>query len=300
MDAHGFNGLLTTVGDLTKWNAALDAKTLGAPFVAAMETQGVLNNGRKIAYALGVYVSEYDRVRQIRHLGETAGYRTSLARYPDKKLSIGVLCNSPSPRAADISNDIADAIMGTYADDSKEADGVAVPEEVLKRFVGTWRDERTRTPVRLAVTNGDLTLNGEPLTNVGENAFTYNDEYSRVEFTADKSGRLTAGRETDENGLVHPFYPAAEWIPTPAELTAFVGNWYSEEAQATFTFTVEGGKAFIANKPVLRLQLQPIYKDHFAAPGYVVWVTRDAMGNIEKLLVGGPRMRGMLFERIGK
>jgi len=58
---------------LIKWNAALDAKTLGAPFVSAMETQGVLKNGRKIAYALGVYVSDYDGVRQIRHGGETAG-----------------------------------------------------------------------------------------------------------------------------------------------------------------------------------------------------------------------------------
>ncbi len=297
MNAHGFNGMLTTVGDLTKWNAALDAKTLGASFVAAMETQGVLNNGRKIAYALGVYVSDYDGVRQIRHTGETAGYRTSLARYPDKKVSIGVLCNGPSPGAGEVSNNIADAIFGTYADESKKADGVAVPEEALKEFVGIWRDERTRTPVRLVLTNGELTLNGERLTPVGDNAFTYNDGYSRVEFTADKSGSLTAGREVDGEGLIHPFFREAEWTPTAAELTAFVGNWYSEEAVATFNVAMEGNNLFLIQRPATRIPMRPIYKGHFSAQGYVIWATRDERGRIGKLHIGGGRMRDMPFSR---
>src|SRR5688572_22630579 len=42
MNVIGNGGMLTTVGDWLKWNAALDAKTFGEPFVAAMETQGVL------------------------------------------------------------------------------------------------------------------------------------------------------------------------------------------------------------------------------------------------------------------
>ncbi len=300
MNAHGFNGMLTTVGDLTKWNAALDAKTLGAPFVTAMETRGVLNGGQKITYALGLYVSDYDGIRQIRHNGDTAGYRTSLARYPDKKISIAVLCNGPSPGAGSIVNNVADDIFGTFADVPGKSEGLTVSEEVLKKYVGVWRDELTRMPVRLVLANVSLTLNRERLTPVGENAFTYNDGNSRVEFTADKSGRLTAGSETDENGLVYPFFREAEWTPTTAELTALVGNWHSEEAQATFRFVIEGDKAFIIQRPMTKLPLTPIYKDHFSTQGYVVWVTRDAKGNIERLHVGGSRMRDMVFERVRK
>ncbi|MEO5859783.1 MAG: serine hydrolase domain-containing protein, partial [Pyrinomonadaceae bacterium] len=56
MNVIGNGGMLTTVGDWLKWNAALDAKTFGEPFVTAMETQAVLNDGRKISYALGLDV----------------------------------------------------------------------------------------------------------------------------------------------------------------------------------------------------------------------------------------------------
>ena len=300
MNAHGFNGMLTTIGDWLKWNTAFDAKSLGAPFVTAMETQGVLNNGRKISYALGFYVSDYDGLRQIRHHGETAGYRTALARYPEKKISIAVMCNGSSSGPGDIVNDIADGIFGTYADVPGKSDIMTVSEELLKKYVGVWRDELTRMPVRLVLANGALTLNGERLTPVGVNAFTYNDGYSRVEFTADKSGRLTVGRETDENGLVYPFFPEAEWTPTAAELTALVGNWYSEEAGATFTVAMEGNNLFLVQRPSTRIPMRPLYKGHFLAQGYVLWATQDRRGKIDKLHFGASRMRDMPFERVKK
>ncbi len=298
MNAHGFNGMLTTVGDLTKWNAALDAKTLGAPFVTAMETRGLLNGGQKITYALGLYVSDYDGIRQIRHNGDTAGYRTSLARYPDKKISIAVLCNGPSPGAGSIVNNIADEIFGTFADVPGKPDGLTVSEEVLKKYVGVWRDELTRMPVRLVLANGALTLNGERLRPVSENAFTYGS--SRVEFTSDKSGRLTAGREVDENGVVYPFFPEAEWTPTSAELASLTGDWYSEEAGATFNVSMEGNNLFLVRRPATRIPIRPIYKGHFSAQGYVLWATHDARGKIDKLHVGGSRMRDIPFERVKK
>src|SRR5690349_15293439 len=58
MNVYGNGGMLTTVGDWLKWNAMLDAKSLGAPLVAALETRGVLNDGRKISYALGLVVDK--------------------------------------------------------------------------------------------------------------------------------------------------------------------------------------------------------------------------------------------------
>src|SRR5215204_58053 len=84
MNVVGNGGMLTTVGDWLKWNAALDAKTLGAPFVDALETQGVLNDGRKISYALGLDVGSYKGIKEVAHSGGTAGYQTYLARYPEK------------------------------------------------------------------------------------------------------------------------------------------------------------------------------------------------------------------------
>jgi hypothetical protein len=47
-------------------------------------------------------------------------------------------------------------------------------------------------------------------------------------------------------------------------------------------------------------QLRPVFKDSFAAQGYVFWFTRDAAGKIDKMHVGTSRMRDMLFERVRK
>ena len=62
---NGNGGMLTTVGDCMKWNAMLDSQSLGAPLVAALETRGVLNDGRKIAYALGLTVDTYKGLKDV-------------------------------------------------------------------------------------------------------------------------------------------------------------------------------------------------------------------------------------------
>ncbi|HEX8920836.1 MAG TPA: serine hydrolase domain-containing protein, partial [Pyrinomonadaceae bacterium] len=97
MNVYGNGGMLTTVGDWMKWNAMLDSQSLGAPLVNALETRGVLNDGRKIAYALGLTVGTYKGLKDVSHGGITAGYQTFLARYPDNKVSVGVMCNGLSP-----------------------------------------------------------------------------------------------------------------------------------------------------------------------------------------------------------
>ena len=78
MNVYGNGGMLTTVGDWMKWNAMLDSQSLGAPLVNALETQGVLNDGRKIAYALGLTVAKYKGMKDVSHGGATAGYQTFL------------------------------------------------------------------------------------------------------------------------------------------------------------------------------------------------------------------------------
>ena len=297
MNVVGNGGMLTTIGDWLKWNAMLDSRSFNPKLVDELETQAVLNDGLKINYALGMDVTAYKGIKRISHQGETAGYRTFLARYPEKKLSVALLCNGSPPFAVDIVDDLVDEILGPFPAGLDESDYALMTAETLQKYVGVWRDERTRAPVRFTVENGILTLNGARLRPVAEGAFAY--DSSRVEFTVDKAGRLV-GREVDGNGLVHAFFREPQWVPTAAELSSLAGEWYSDEAQAKFTFAIEGDKAYIVIKPNLRLPLQPVYKDHFAASDYVAWFTRDRAGKIDNLHVGAWRMRDIAFERVSR
>ena len=295
MNVYGNGGMLTTVGDWMKWNAMLDSQSLGAPLVSALETQGVLNDGRKIAYALGLSVAKYKGMKDVSHGGATAGYQTFLTRYPDNKVSVGVMCNGTSPSAGGIAASITEEIFGPFPEPAK-TETAKVSDEELKKFVGIWRNEKTHAPARFAFENGVSRWSGARVVPMGGGQFTAGD--NQLKFTFDKDGKPMSAETVDSDGEVRRFLPEKEWKPTADELASVAGDWFSEEAGATITVAVEDGKTFIKQRPATRLQLQPLYQDHFSVQGYVVWFTRDKNGKVDSMHVGASRMRDMPFVRV--
>ena len=295
MNVYGNGGMLTTVGDWMKWNAMLDSQSLGAPLVTALETQGVLNDGRKIAYALGLTVAKYKGLKDVSHGGATAGYQTFLARYPDNKVSVGVMCNGTAPSAAGIAASITDEIFGPFPEPLKPATAT-VSEDELKKFVGVWRNEKTHTPARFVLENGVSRWSGGRLVPMGGGQFTIGD--NQLKFTLDKDGKPISAETVDSDGEVRRFVPETAWTPTPAELASIKGDWFSAEAGATFTIAVEADKVFLKQRPATSLPMQPLYKDHFNVQGYIVWFIRDKNGNVNGMHVGSSRMRDLPFERV--
>jgi len=295
MNVYGNGGLLTTVGDWMKWNAMLDSKALGAPLVEALETRGVLNDGRKISYALGLEVGTYKGLKDVSHGGATAGYQTFLARYPDRKVSVAVMCNGTSPGAGGIAANITDEIFGPFPE-TPRPEPAKLSEDELKKFVGIWRNEKTHAPARFVFENGVSRFSGARLVPMGGGQFVAGSD--KLKFTFDNDGKPATAEFVDSDGEVTVFVPEREWTPTPEELASFQGNWFSEEAGATLTFALDNGKAFIKQRPATSLPMQPIYKDHFAVQGYVVWFTRDKNGKVTGMHVGGSRMRDMPFVQV--
>jgi CubicO group peptidase (beta-lactamase class C family) len=295
MNVYGNGGMLTTVGDWMKWNAMLDSHSLGAPLVAALETQAVLNDGRKIAYALGLEVSTYKGLKDVSHGGATAGYQAFLARYPDKKVSVGVMCNGTAPSAGMIAANITDEIFGPLPT-NPPAPSANVSEDELKKFVGMWRNEKTHFPARFMVENGTPRWSGGRLIPQGDGQFVGGN--SKLKFAFDKDGKPLSAEIVDDGGGVTRFAAEKQWTPTAEDLASFKGDWFSEEAGATLTLAVEGDKAFIKQRPATSLTMQPLYKDHFLVQGSVVWFTRDKNGKVDGMHVGASRMRDMPFVRV--
>jgi hypothetical protein len=131
---------------------------------------------------------------------------------------------------------------------------------------------------------------------MGGGQFTVGD--NQLKFTFDKDGKPIFAETIDSDGEVRRFIAEKEWTPTAEDLASFKGDWFSEEAGATLTVAVDGDKAFIKQRPATSLQMQPIYKDHFDAQGFVVWFTRDNAGKVNGLHVGASRMRDMPFVRV--
>ena len=298
MNVVGNGGMLTTVGDWLKWNAALDAKTMGAPFVEALETQGVLNDGRKISYALGLDVGNYKGMKEVAHSGGTAGYQTYLSRYPEKKLSVAAMCNGYPPSSGDIVYSVVDEIFGPFPAPAEQKAGVTLAEDQLKKYVGTWKNEKTRNANQIALDKGELKINGGPLKPVAEGAFMLGER--KAKFITNKDGVPETMEIANTDGSTTRLFFEREWKPAAADLNDFAGDWYSEEAQSRVSIKIENDKAFLVLRPVTRFQLAPVYKDGFSGQGYVFWFTRDKSGKVSEMHVGTGRMRDMLFVRAAK
>jgi hypothetical protein len=121
---------------------------------------------------------------------------------------------------------------------------------------------------------------------------------SKLKFTFDKDGQPMSAETIDDDGEVRRYAPEKEWAPTPEELSSFKGDWFSEEAGATFTVAIDADKALIKQRPATSLPMQPLYKDHFGVQGYIVWFTRDKNGKVNGMHVGASRMRDMPFVRV--
>lgn len=204
---HGNGGLLTTVGDLLKWNAHFTTPVIGdAAFVKQQETPGLFNDGTAGNYALGLTVGTYRGVKEIGHSGSTAGYRAHLLRYPDKGVSVAVLCNVSTGAATQYAHAVAEALMPDAFTPARPAAPTAPPPVVLQRptadqlkvFEGTYvSDEAETTLVTTVLDGGVLALKRRPDTVLRLVATATVDVFSNpqigtITFRRDAGGKVTA------------------------------------------------------------------------------------------------------------
>ena len=202
-NVHGNGGLLTTVADLLEWNDALAAGTLGgASFVEMMHDRGVLNSGRTITYASGLVVSELGGVPEISHTGATSGYRAFLARYPDQRLGVAVLCNAGNVNPGLVGRSVARHMLGQPApaavattETRRDAMPAQLTAAALQEFAGDYYSADAAATFTVRVEGGRLALLRRPdvrvvLTPVSEDVFAAG-PVGRIRFVRGADGGVT-------------------------------------------------------------------------------------------------------------
>ena len=87
--------LYLTILDLAKWDAALYTdKPLKQSSLAQMWTPVKLNDGSRKPYGFGWHTEQIKNRRFVRHNGAWQGFKGSIVRFPDDKLTIIFLANS--------------------------------------------------------------------------------------------------------------------------------------------------------------------------------------------------------------
>jgi CubicO group peptidase (beta-lactamase class C family) len=97
----GDGGIYSSIDDLEKWDRALREHTLVSeaemqPALIPVQTtsgSAKFENGKPVSYGFGWFLDPYQGHRRMHHDGETIGFRTTIQRFPDDKLTIIVLAN---------------------------------------------------------------------------------------------------------------------------------------------------------------------------------------------------------------
>src|SRR5580693_2570315 len=111
-DKVGDGGLMSSVDDLLLWDRNFYDNKLGkGTLLKEMQTQGVLNNGKQIEYALGLFISTYRGLPIVEHGGALFGYRTELLRFPQQNFSVITLCNLGTSSPRRLANQVAEIYL---------------------------------------------------------------------------------------------------------------------------------------------------------------------------------------------
>jgi CubicO group peptidase (beta-lactamase class C family) len=294
-DKVGDGGLLSSVDDLLLWDRNFYDNKLGkGTLLKEMQTQGVLNNGKQIEYALGLFISKYRGLPVVGHGGALFGYRTELLRFPQQKFSVITLCNVGTSDPNNLSEHVVDIYLAGKL--SSESAPAAATKIDVQPFAGWYRNVDSHSVLQLSVVDGELEAFGSH--------FKPRDAYHFVaaagpEMAFDSqpnSGmRLTLSFKDASPQIFERYEP----LKASAEkFTQYVGEYTSAELQATYRFAVKDGKLILATNWRDPAVLESTVLDEFQGPfGTAIVFRRDAAGHITGCELFAGRVRNIAFTK---
>jgi CubicO group peptidase (beta-lactamase class C family) len=290
-NVHGNGGLLTTVGDLLKWNENFaDPKVGDASFAAQQQQPGKFNDGRSLDYAFGLFVGSYKGLREIYHSGSTAGYNAFLTRYPDQRVSVAILCNATTGAATQYAHAVADIYLANHIrTEPAPAAKYTLTEKDTNSVIGLYRDTQTGNPLTISAASGTLRSGNVPLIAVSASRFV---TPLGNTYEIDAKG----ARVTDALGTVVRYERVEPVQPNSEQLQEYVGTYASDEAETSITVAVEKGALILKRRPDITTILRPVYADAFSTQGITVIFRRDG-GRVSQFSVSQDRVWDLRFTK---
>jgi CubicO group peptidase (beta-lactamase class C family) len=290
-NVHGNGGLLTTVGDLLKWNENYEHPRVGdVAMLAEQQRSRPLTNGRMQSYALGLVNGSRKGVREVEHSGSTAGYRAHLARYPDAGVSVAVLCNASTAAATAYLGSVADLYLADRLQPTTLKSTYMLTAQETDAMAGLYRDAQTGEAATIGKGESGLRLGQGPLFAtsatrlVAENGTVL--EWSGAD-------RVTV---SDAQGNVDTLVRTTAAAPGATQLAELAGAYVSDEAETTLVAAVDGNGLVLKRRPETVIRLTPIYPDAFTGSIGTVIFRREA-GRVVALSVVQDRVWDLRFTR---
>jgi CubicO group peptidase (beta-lactamase class C family) len=278
----------TTVGDLARWDHNFDHPVVGGKWlIDELETQGVLNDGKKIDYAAGLVIGTYRGLRTVSHGGAWQGFRAQFERFPDQGLTLITLCNVANADPGARTDKVADILLGSKMAPARQHTRVSLSDDQLRQYEGLYWSEQERDVHRVEFRDHKLFLQsgfgpGIGLVPFGDGEFGLGPEMGNatLRFTQNAGRQQMVLPGGDE--ILDRVEPAH---PTDDQMRAMAGRYHSDELQVTWRVAMDAGQLVLyangANPTKVSsnrtYNLVPAVPDVFTAGPYVVQFDSDGM-----------------------
>lgn len=265
-ESYGAGSMASTVEDVLKWIAVLNGtnselKSL-SKFLIHCEK---LENGEKAKYARGVMVDKYKGFQTISHSGFGWGGQSQLITVPEKNIGIIIMTNLESINPTPISYQILDVFINEKTIEKSNTKKL-YQNENFNTFIGQYKEMNSAMKMEIFVENDTLKAKGsQAKKGIGLLAFEkskfhrMNNESVTYDFTKNKNHDLIISF-----GGTPFYFKKAQFVkPETVKINEFVGTYYSEELNTTYTFYEKDNKLFLAYKNNENIALSTIEIDEF-------------------------------------
>lgn len=320
--AMGAGGIYSTVEDLQRWTENMAAATPRVGTRAtfdAMTTSFVLNDGKETGYGYGLFVGEQRGLRRIQHGGADVAHRSMLALYPTIRAGVTAQSNHAGFNS-NVAFDLAAAFFADAMEPEPAAatgaegsfDPAAYDPASFDNFAGRYSLDPAPNFI-LTFFREDVTLftqaTGQGRVEIvptSDSTFTLKGVEASVTFHRGLDGKVT-GLTLRQNGEHHatrlPDDAAApaKWAPTPEELAAFTGRYFSEELETYFTLALEDGALLLRQRRMDDATLTAgDEKDTFTGRDLTFTFERDRSGQVIGFYLSNGRTRDVRAGRVAR
>lgn len=314
LDMIGDGGVFTCVDDLFLWDQNFYNNKLGKgrqELIDRILTLGVLNNGKKLDYALGLVVTDYKGLRMISHGGAFVGFRAEMIRFPEQRFSVIALANLGTINPSRLARRVADI----YLADQFKGEEVKVPVEKpqfvklskseLQEKVGAYYSKKTDQVWKVFLKEGKLEVDASyfrfNISPLSKNRFLAIKApvEMEIEFEKQPPGKQMIMRVHREEREPLIFESILLESLAASQLKKYIGVYYSEELQVTYKVIFEEGKLYLhhenpykgnPNKP-----LEPTLKDRFLLYGIHLKFFRNDKNEVNSYTMNAGRVRNIRF-----
>ena len=304
-DTYGATSLFTTVGDLLTWEQNFASAAVGGRGVIdAAQRPTTLNNGSALNYGYGLSLETYRGVVAVGHGGADAGYRADVVRFPDQGVAITALCNFSTAGPNGLTRKVADVVLEGSLQARPVAAGPAVSLTLTQaqrdRLAGVYKRRQVDDALRVVAKDSGLVVlpYGIPLKATSDTRFFAEGFPVEVVFdgpagAAIREMRLVVGTEPPR-----VFDRMAPFAPSPSQLDAYAGEYYSTELDTRYTVSRKDSVLAVRARKIEPATLVAVFADAFQAVGAGTIRFERTRGRVTGFRLSDDRVRNVAFVRL--